>query len=89
MKIDKSKPLEELVGINRGVVRQKLARIHCMTPIIDQARIACPTDLWDAPVELRRGWVKCVIDTIVEYRDEYTSVMLRRPTELHNLTVFD
>lgn len=69
------KPVEELVGSNRGIVRQRLGNIHCMTSILQAARVARPCRMRNAPVALRRGWAKCVIDTMAEYRKTYIAVM--------------
>lgn len=83
LRINPSRPLEELLGVNRGIVRQKLGRVHCMTDwreayrdirrgIIDRAGV----DAWrDYPLALRRGLAKCVHDTLAEFRGTYVAVM--------------
>ncbi len=74
MRIDTGKPLEELVGTNRGIVRQRLGNIHCMTHPIAAARICRPRNMRRAPVALRRGWALCVLETLHEYRSTYVAV---------------
>lgn len=69
---------EPLVGNNRGIIRQKLGRIHCCTPLLEACREVRPKNMRSMPVELRRGWVKCVIDTLAEYRGTYVAVMTGR-----------
>lgn len=73
--VDHRREVEDLVGANRGIVRQKLGREHCMTGVLAAARICKPKSLKRIPRELRRGWVKCIIDTLSEYRATYFSVM--------------
>jgi hypothetical protein len=74
MLINKSRPIEDLTGDNRGIVRQKLGRIHVMTPIRDQLAECRPRHMRDCPPALRRGWVLCVLETIAEYRGTYIGV---------------
>ena len=89
MKIDESKPLENLVGDNRGIVRMRLANLHCMTPVLEQARAVRPKRMRDVPVALRRGWAKCVLETVAEYRKTYVEVMTRSPYDQTKITAFD
>lgn len=78
MNINANRPLEELVGDNRGIVRQILGRCHCCRPVMELAREARPKGMRSVPVALRRGWAKCVIETIAEYRETYFAVMTGR-----------
>lgn len=78
MKINPSRPLEDLIGDNRGIVRQILGRCHCCSPILKLAREARPKGMREVPVALRRGWAKCVIETRDEYRETYLAVMSGR-----------
>ena len=75
--VSPDRPTEELVGQNRMIVRQILGRIHCCSSLLEAARAARPKRgcMRTYPVELRRGWVKCVIDTMAEYRGTYVAVM--------------
>lgn len=77
--INPDRPTEELIGDNRGIVRQKLGRIHCCTNWRDAYReIRSGIKNWKAiPPELRRGLAKCVHDTLAEYRGTFVSVMYR------------
>lgn len=75
MQINESRPVEELTGDNRGIMRQKLARIHCMTSVLQAARECRPRNMRAMPVELRRGWAKCLLDTLAEYRGTFIGVM--------------
>jgi hypothetical protein len=75
MTINDKRPLEELTGSNRGIVRQRLGNIHCLSSRLSAARAARPRSLRSVPVALRRGWAKCVIDTMAEYRSTYVAVM--------------
>jgi hypothetical protein len=75
MVINEKRQIEEMVGSNRGIIRQKLARIHCMTSVLAAARECRPKTMRSVPVALRRGWVKCVMETVAEYRGTYIGVM--------------
>ena len=75
MRINQDRPVEELVGTNRGIVRQRLGVFHCGHSALAAARHARPNGMRNVPVELRRGWVKCVLDTWAEYRGTYVAVM--------------
>jgi hypothetical protein len=76
MKINPDRPVEELTGDNRAIVRQILGRIHCMESVLDAAHEARPKGgMRGIPVALRRGWAKCVLDTLAEYRSTYIGVV--------------
>jgi hypothetical protein len=75
MTINPNRPIEELRGSNRGIVRQILGRVHCCSSRLTAARAARPRNFRKVPVELRRGWAKCVIDTMAEYRVTFDYVM--------------
>ena len=74
MYVNPNRPVEELVGANRGIVRQRLANIHCMTSILGQARAARPRSLRSIPVALRRGWALCVLQSASEFRGTFVAV---------------
>lgn len=49
-------------------------RTHCMSSKLAAARAARPKGMRKMPVALRRGWAKCVVDTLAEYRGLYIAV---------------
>lgn len=83
MKINANRPLEELIGNNRRMVRLRLGRLHCGRSVLSLAR-ECrnrnndghKTEPWRklVPVAIRRGWAKCVIETVSEYRSTWIAV---------------
>ena len=75
MRINPNRPIEDLVGDNRGIVRQRLGNRHCMGRVLQQARECRPKGMRTVPVALRRGWAKCVLETISEYRSTFIGVM--------------
>ena len=75
MRINESRPVEELTGNNYGIVRQRLAECHCMRSVLDLAREVRPKRMREFPVQLRRGWAKCVIETVAQYRSTFIGVM--------------
>lgn len=72
-----TKPVEELIGDNRGIIRLKLGNIHCCTRPIDAIReIRNGIRNWDdMPRSLQRGFYLCIIETLEEYRGLYFDVM--------------
>ena len=75
MKINPSRPLDQLAGANYGIVCNRLGRIHCMTPRREQLRAARPLKMRSIPPALRRGWAKCVHEIMYENRDLFAGVM--------------
>ena len=75
MKLNPTRPTEDLIGNNRGIVRQKLARIHCMTSVLEAARECRPKSMRRVPVALRRGLAKCIMETLAEFRGTFVGVM--------------
>lgn len=78
MRIDPTRPMEELIGDNYGIVRMRLSNAHCMLPRHDLLRIARPCNMRKYPVALRRGWAKCALEAIAEFRGTYVAVMTGR-----------
>ncbi len=79
MRINESRPVESLVGNNRGIVRQRLGNFHVSNSFLAAARFARPNGgLRKYPVALRRGWALCVLETWKEYRNTYAAVMCGR-----------
>jgi len=82
MNISKDRPMEELIGDNRSVVRMKLGDIHCMTPFREALRVCRPRNIHKMPSGLRRGLILCVKETLEEYRSTYLGVMSGRMGEV-------
>jgi len=78
--ISRSRPLEELVGINRRVIRYKLGNLHVSHTLRAALKHARPNGMRNGKctVALRRGWVLCVIQTWREYQNTYCTVMSGR-----------
>lgn len=74
LRIDPERPIEELAGTNRRHVRWKLGNMHCMTPLSEAVRKCRPTNVSEASPALRRGLIKCVVDTLNEYRGTFLAV---------------
>lgn len=87
--INPSRPIEPLAGDNRGIVRQRLANTHCMTRVLEQARIARPKGMRFVPVALRRGWALCVLEAVSEYRGTFVGVMSANLDYKANVGAFD
>ena len=76
IRINKDRQIEELLGQNYGITRQIVCRMHIGDSVLKVARAARPGPMrGKVPVALRRGWVKCVIQTHLENRKLYADVM--------------
>ena len=73
--INPDRPIEELIGPNRGIVRMRLGNMHCMTPFREVARELRPKNIRDASPALRRGLLLCVYETLAEYRGTFLHVV--------------
>ena len=88
MFINPNRPVEELTGDNRGIVRQILGRCHCMRRSLDLARECRPKGMRRVPAALRRGWALCLLETLAEYRSTYIGVVSARPDYQAEVGVF-
>jgi len=75
LRINAARPIEPLIGDNRGIVRMKLGNIHCMTSFSDAVRHCRPKNIRKASPALRRGLILCVAQTLAEFRSEYVAVV--------------
>lgn len=81
VRIDPRRPMEPLIGNNRGIVRQKLARVHCCRPWRYVAREIRPANWRQVPPALRRGLLLCIVETLREYRTLFVDVQQGRVGE--------
>lgn len=78
MRIDSNRPLERLVGDNRGICRQIINRdVHVGTSDINTVRYVLRSmKSWrNIPVALKRGLILECVETARENRDLYRYVM--------------
>lgn len=71
MTLNPARPITELTGENWGITRQIVSRQHCLARVRAIAKAARPQNIRKAPPALRRGWAKCVLETIAEHRELY------------------
>ena len=75
LRITEGKPIELMEHDNERVIKLKVGSLHCML-----SNLAIVRKLWNnrvksASKELRRGWIKCVLETHQENQDLYIRVM--------------
>ena len=75
LRINNSKPIELMQCDNERVIRLKVGSLHCMLPNLTIVRKLWNSRVKNAPKELRRGWIKCVLETHHSNRELYLSVM--------------
>ena len=71
-----TKPVEELRGNNRGIVRIKIGNMHCLTPTTEVIRTVRDSICnWAiVPKPLRRGFILCCLEKLKEDRDLFNYV---------------
>lgn len=77
MKINQTRPMDELRGRNRGVAEMLTDRVHVSLSGLQAVRViraAMRTPYRDMPVALRRGLVKCVIEQHFRNQRTYEAV---------------
>ena len=75
LRINDQKPIELMQNDNERVIRLKVGSIHCMKSDLSTVRKLWNSRVKNAPKELRRGWIKCVLETHHSNRELYLSVM--------------
>lgn len=75
LRINTSKPIELMQSDNERVIRLKVGSLHCTLSNISIVRKLWNRNVKNATKELRRGWIKCVLETHRQNRELYLSVI--------------
>jgi hypothetical protein len=75
LRINESKAIELMEYDNKNVIEMKVGSIHCMTSNLSIVRKLWNKRVKSASKELRRGWIKCVLETHQANQDLYIRVM--------------
>jgi len=75
LRITKDKPIELMQCDNERAIRMKVGSLHCMLSNLTIIRKLWNKRVKSASKELRRGWIKCVIETHQANQDLYIRVM--------------
>ena len=78
LRITKDKPIELMQCDNERAIRMKVGSLHCMLSNLSIVRKLWNKRVKSASKELRRGWIKCVLETHLANRDLYIRVMCGR-----------
>lgn len=75
LRVNASKAIEPMQCDNERTIKLKVGSLHCMV-----SNLAIVRKLWNKRVksaskELRRGWIKCVLETHQANQDLYIRVM--------------
>jgi len=75
LRITKDKPIELMQCDNERAIKMKVGSLHCMLSNLTIIRKLWNNRVKSASKELRRGWIKCVIETHLANQDLYIRVM--------------
>ena len=75
LRINKDKPIELMEYDNERVIKLKVGSLHCMISNLSIVRKLWNKRVKSASKELRRGWIKCVLETHQANQDLYLRVM--------------
>lgn len=75
LRINESKPIELMIGDNERVIKCKVGSLHSMLSNLSVVRKLWNKRVHHAPKELKRGWIKCVLETHLANQDLYIRVM--------------
>ena len=78
LRINKDKPIELMQWDNEKVIKRKVGQLHCMLSPLSVVRKLWNKRVHHAPKALRRGWIKCVLETHLANQDLYIRVMCGR-----------
>ena len=78
LRINESKPIELMAYDNERTIKLKVGSLHCMLPNLSIVRKLWNNRVKSASKELRRGWIKCVLETHQANQDLYIRVMCGR-----------
>lgn len=75
--VNPSKPTDDLVGANLFTVKRLVGSIHVATSYLDVVRVVFrkARNLKSAKKPLKRGLIKCILETHKANRDMYVYVM--------------
>ena len=75
LRINESKHIELMEHDNERVIKLKVGSLHCMLSNLSIVRKLWNKRVKSASKELRRGWIKCVLETHLANQDLYIRVM--------------
>jgi len=75
LRINESKTIEPMAYDNERAIRMKVGSLHCMLSNLSIIRKLWNKRVHHAPKALRRGWIKCVLETHLANQDLYLRVM--------------
>lgn len=78
LRINASKAIEPMQFDNARTIKLKVGSLHCMLPNLAIVRKLWNKRVKSASKELRRGWIKCVLETHQANQDLYLRVMCGR-----------
>lgn len=78
LRINKDKPIELMQCDNERVIKLKVGSIHCTVSNLAIVRKLWNKRISNASRELKRGWIKCVLEAHIANQDLYIRVMCGR-----------
>ena len=75
LRINESKAIELMQWGNEKVIKRKVGELHCMLSPLSVVRKLWNKRVKSASKELKRGWIKCVLETLEADQQFYVDVM--------------
>lgn len=75
LRINENKPIELMQWDNEKVIKRKVGELHCMLSPLSVVRKLWNKRVSSASKELKRGWIKCVLESLEADKDFYVGVM--------------
>jgi len=75
LRINKDKPIELMQWDNEKVIKRKVGQLHCMSSPLSVVRKLWNKRVKSASKELKRGFIKCVLESLEADQQLYVDVM--------------
>ena len=75
LRINENKPIELMQWDNEKVIKRKVGELHCMLSPLSVVRKLWNKRVSSASKELKRGWIKCVLESLEADKEFYVNVM--------------
>ena len=75
LRINENKPIELMQWDNEKVIKRKVGELHCMLSPLSVVRKLWNKRVSSASKELKRGWIKCVLESLEADKEFYVDVM--------------
>jgi len=75
LRINKDKPIELMQWGDEKIIKRKVGQLHCMSSPLSAVRKLWNKRVKSASKELKRGFIKCVLESLEADQQLYVDVM--------------